>query len=174
MRVHPTLIPDDTLLGSVSGVFNAVWVRGDTVGDIMCYGRGAGRQATASAVVADIVDVGLNLKFGSHRRVPAFSAHKAYANILPMAEVITRYYLRLQVDDRPGVLARVAGFLGQKEISIASVSQHQRPGNGDAAVPLIILTHKAREADMNAAMDEIRKMAELREAPVLLRIEDLR
>ncbi len=119
MRVQPTLIPISSLLGHVGGVFNAVWVRGDTVGGTMYYGRGAGRDATASAVVADIVDVSLNLKFGSHRRVAAFRAHQGYDRVVPMSDVRTRYYIRLQALDQPGVMALVSGILGRHGISIA-------------------------------------------------------
>ena len=170
MRVHPTLIPVRCLLGNVNGVFNAVLVRGDTVGDTLYYGRGAGRDATASAVVADLVDVGLNLKFGSHRRVPAFTAHAGYARVIPMAEIETRYYLRLHAQNSPGVLARIAGVLGARNISIASVTQQEVTGDH---VPLVLLTHRAREADMQAAIGEIRTLGVVTDAPVVIRIEDL-
>ncbi|NOY80147.1 MAG: homoserine dehydrogenase [Kiritimatiellaeota bacterium] len=170
MRVHPALVPATSLLGHVEGVFNAVWIRGVPVGETLYYGRGAGRAATSSAVVADIVDVGLNLKFGSHRRVPGFRAHRGYAQIVPMSEVRTRYYLRLQVADRPGVLAMIAAIFGRKDISIASVTQQEVSQN---TVPLVILTHAAREADMQQALDEIRALPVVDEPPVLIRIEDL-
>ncbi|MBT3374511.1 MAG: homoserine dehydrogenase [Lentisphaerae bacterium] len=170
MRVHPALIPTSSLLGHVSGVFNAVWVEGDTVGGTMYYGRGAGREATASAVVADVMDVGLNLKFGSHHRVPAFRPHCAYSAIVPMADVATRYYLRLQVKDQPGVLALISGVLGQANISIASVTQQE---TSQASVPMIILTHQARESDLQAALDRMRELEEVVEPPVVIRIEDL-
>jgi homoserine dehydrogenase len=170
MRVHPALIPARSLLGNVGGVHNAVSVCGDTVGDTMYYGQGAGRQATASAVVADIVDVGLNLKFGSHRRVPAFKPHEGYAHVVPMAEVQTRYYLRLQVENKPGVLAQIAGVLGERNISIASVNQQEISG---ASAPLVILTYQAREADIQAALARIRELPAVTEEPVLLRIEDV-
>ncbi len=170
MRVHPALVPTRSLLGHVDDVFNAVWVRGDTVGDTMYYGRGAGREATSSAVVADVVDVGLNLKFGSHRRVPAFRPHAGHAGITPMRDTVTRYYLRLQALDRPGVLAHVAGLLGEHQISIASVTQKEE---ASASVPLIILTHAAREAGMREALAKIAAMPEIIAAPVMFRIEDL-
>jgi homoserine dehydrogenase len=170
MRVHPALIPARSLLGNVDGVHNAVSVQGDTVGDTMYYGQGAGRQATASAVVADIVDVGLNLKFGSHRRVPAFKPHEGYAHVVPMADIMSRYYLRLQVQNKPGVLAQISGELGQMNISIASVTQHEVSGE---TAPLVILTYKAREADMQAALAKITELAAITEKPVMLRIEDL-
>jgi homoserine dehydrogenase len=170
MRVHPALIPTRSLLGHVNSVFNAIWVRGEPVGDTLYYGRGAGRDATSSAVVADIVDVGLNLKFKSRRRVAAFRAHRNLNRILPMSEVRCRYYLRVRVVDRPGTLAQIAGALGASHISIASVTQKE---DRQAAVPLVILTHQAREADMQAALAQLRAMPEVTEKPVLLRIEDL-
>jgi homoserine dehydrogenase len=170
MRVHPTLIPAKSLLGNVSGVFNSVWVRGEPVGDTLYYGRGAGRDPTASAVVADLVDVGLNQQFATRRRVSPFRMHREFADILPMSEVRTRYYLRLQAVDRPGVLALVAGILGRLNISIASVTQKEMERK---VVPMVILTHAAREADMQAALAELRAQPEIPEPPVLLRIEDL-
>ena len=170
MRVHPALIPAESSLGSVGGVFNAVWVRGDTVGETMYYGRGAGRDATASAVVADIVDVGLNLKFGSHRRVPAFRQHEGYSRVVDMSETSSRYYLRLQVTNRAGVLAKISGVLGDLDISIASVRQQEIAGE---TAPLVLLTYKAREKDMQAALVRLADLDVVTEKPVLLRIEDL-
>ncbi|MCF7855542.1 MAG: homoserine dehydrogenase [Candidatus Pacebacteria bacterium] len=170
IRVHPTLIPHGSSLSHVHGVNNAVWVQGTPVGGTMYYGPGAGRDATASAVVADIVDVGLNLKFGSHRRVPAFRAHQGCAGVVPMADVETRYYLRLQVRNRAGVLAQIAGVLGESSISIASV--HQQEIHGETA-PLVILTYEAREANMQHAPVEIRELQVVSEDPVLIRIEDM-
>ncbi len=170
IRVHPALVAKDSMIGAVSGVFNAVWVEGDTVGDTMYYGRGAGREATASAVVADIVDVALNIKFGSGQRVPAFRAHPGHSGVMPMDDVVTRYYLRLTVKDHPGVLARVAGILGESNISIASVTQHEV---SEGPVPLVILTHNAREKNLQDALKSIAALDDVMEAPVMLRIEDL-
>lgn len=170
MRIHPALIPNRSLLANVAGVFNAVWVNGDTVGDTMYYGRGAGRDATASAVVADIVDVALNCKFGSHRRVPAFHPHAGYGDIVPMDDIETRYYLRLSAADHPGVLGRITSILGKMNISIASVTQHEARAE---YAPVIILTHAAREADMRRALHEISLSSDIADAPVMLRIEDL-
>lgn len=170
MRVQPTLIPVRSLLGHVDGVFNAIWVRGDTAGGTMYYGRGAGRDATASAVVADIVDVSLNLKYGSHRRVPAFRPHDAYERVVPMAETRTRYYIRLQALDRPGVMALVSGVLGRHDISIASLTQKEVD---QPSVPMVILTHRAREAAIQEALQEMGRLSEILVAPVMFRIEDL-
>lgn len=170
MRVHPTLIPKDSLLGSVKGVFNAVWVKGDVVGDTMYYGKGAGREATASAVIADIVDVGLNLQFGSHRRVPAFREHAGFSKLKPMSAVETRYYLRLQVKNRPGGMALITGVLGDRNISIASVTQQEIHGE---TAPVVLLTYEAREADMQMAVKNLSELSVVTDTPVLLRIEDL-
>jgi homoserine dehydrogenase len=170
MRVHPALIPVRSLLGHVSGVFNAVWVRGDTVGQTMYYGRGAGREATASAVVADIVDVARNLKSDSHWRVPAFRPHNGFRRVVPMGEIATRYYVRLQALDRPGVLALVTGILGEHQISIASVTQKEA---NQPSVPMVILTHQAAEHEMQTALRRIGELAEIVAPPVSFRIEDL-
>ncbi|NLF18009.1 MAG: homoserine dehydrogenase [Lentisphaerae bacterium] len=170
MRVQPTLIPMSSLLGHVGGVFNAVWVRGDTAGGTMYYGRGAGRDATASAVVADIVDVSLNLKFGSHRRVAAFRPHQGYDRVVPMSDVRTRYYIRLQALDQPGVMALVSGILGRHGISIASVTQKEV---NQPSVPMVILTHQAREAAIQSALQEMGRIDEIVEPPAMFRIEDL-
>jgi homoserine dehydrogenase len=170
MRVHPALIPLRTMLANVTGVFNAVWVRGDTVGDTMYYGQGAGREATASAVVADIVDVTLNAKFGSHRRVPGFNPHDGYGAIVPIADITTRYYLRLKAVDHPGVLGHIAGILGDLNISIASI--HQKEVEGSHA-PIVILTHTAQEADMAEAMARLTASDSTEGSPVMIRVEDL-
>lgn len=174
IRVHPALVPVESQIGSVSGVFNAVLVQGDTVGDTLYYGRGAGRAATASAVVADIVDVGLNLKSKVAGRVAAFRAHRGgYETLLGMDSVTTRYYLRLQVADEPGVLAQISGILGRNGISIASLNQHEIQEPGASDVPLVILTHRAVERNMQAALAEISALAVVAHPPVVLRIEDL-
>ncbi|MFO7821636.1 MAG: homoserine dehydrogenase [Lentisphaeria bacterium] len=170
MRIHPTLIPKDSLLGSVKSVFNAVWVKGDIVGDTMYYGKGAGREATASAVIADIVDVGLNLKFGSHRRVPAFCEHARFPKVKPMSEIETRYYLRLQVKNHPGGMSRITNILGKLNISIASVTQQEIYGE---TAPVVLLTYQAREANVQKAVEQLRDLDVVTEEPVLLRIEDL-
>ncbi len=170
MRVHPALIPMTSMLGHVEGVFNAISIRGDTVGDTMYYGRGAGREATASAVVADLIDVARNIKFGSRQRVPAFHPHEGYAKLVPMSDIETRYYVRLEALDQPGVLALISGILGRSGISIASVTQEESPAE---SVPMIILTHRAKEAHMQQALAEIRELQEIVAAPVVLRIEDV-
>lgn len=171
IRVHPTLVPKKALLAEISNVFNGVMVNGDYVGDTLFYGRGAGRNATASAVVADLVDVALNLKFGSHRRIPAFRIGPQYRHILPMDEIETRYYLRLQVKDKPGVIAAVSKILGDKEISISSFVQ--REGQSEDNVSLLILTHLAKEKKIKEAIAGIEKLKAVCDKVKLFRIEDL-
>ncbi|NLF94237.1 MAG: homoserine dehydrogenase [Oligosphaeraceae bacterium] len=170
LGVHPSLIPGKSLLGHVDGVYNAVWVRGDVSGTTMYYGRGAGREATSSAVVADIMDIALNHLHGCPNRVPAFPVYPEYQGLMYSDEVVSRYYLRLQVADRPGVLARISGILGHYQISIASVTQHEVKL---AAVPMVILTHQAREADMQQALSEISREDCVVQEPVVFHIEDL-
>lgn len=171
IRVHPTLIPKQSMLAKVDDVFNAVMVNGDFVGDTMFYGRGAGRNATASAVVADITDVCLNLTAGSSRRIPGFVAGNLYNKVLPIDNVKSRYYLSLQVADEPGVLARITNILAAWNISISSVVQKKR--KGEENVSLVILTHLCEEKSMKAAISEINALAEVRNNVKFIRIEDL-
>lgn len=171
IRVHPTLIPKQSMLAKVDDVFNAVMVNGDFVGDTMFYGRGAGRNATASAVVADITDVCLNLTAGSSRRIPGFVAGNLYNKVLPIDNVKSRYYLSLQVADEPGVLARITNILAAWNISISSVVQKERKGKEN--VSLVILSHLSEEKSMKAAISEINALAEVRNNVKFIRIEDL-
>ena len=172
MRVHPTLIPKTTLLANISDVFNGVMVEGDTVGQTLFYGRGAGRSATASAVVADITDVAVNLAVGSVRRIPAFSSGALYEQVRRMEDVSSRYYLRLQVKDCPGVIASITQILADKSISISSLIQHERRAE-DGTVPLVILTHQAVEKEIRAALAELDLLSINREPVKLMRIEDI-
>ena len=171
IRVHPTLIPKQSMLAKVDDVFNAVMVNGDFVGDTMFYGSGAGRNATASAVVADITDVCLNLTAGSSRRIPGFVAGNLYNKVLPIDNVKSRYYLSLQVADEPGVLARITNILAAWNISISSVVQKER--KGEENVSLVILSHLSEEKSMKAAISEINALAEVRNNVKFIRIEDL-
>ena len=172
MRVHPTLIPKSTLLAGISDVFNGVMVEGDTVGQTLFYGRGAGRSATASAVVADITDVALNIACGSVRRIPAFRPGEQFGDVATIDEAASRYYLRFTVKDCPGVLASITQILAEKSISISSVIQHERR-DADGAVPLVILTHKAVEKEIRSALGEIDTLS-INHSPVkLMRIEDI-
>jgi len=169
--VYPALIPDTHVLAGVSGVFNAVFVRGDVVGDTLFYGRGAGQDATASAVVSDLADAALDLRFGSPHRIPPFQPHDLAGAVLPIADIVSRYYLRLSVVDRPGVLARIAAILGQARIGISSVIQPE--GHEGDSVPLILMIHDARDAAMRKALARIARLPAVRETPVMFRVEPL-
>jgi homoserine dehydrogenase len=172
VRVHPTMIPCDHLLASVRGVYNAVYVDADFLGPTLYYGQGAGRRATASAVVGDLVELARNVMNGVSGRVPPLAfqpdAMEAAA-VKPMGAVSCRYYVRLQAFDRPGVLSRIAGALGDHAISIESVVQKGR--DRGQAVPLILMTHEAREADVMKAMEEIVAMKLVLDAPTVVRVE---
>lgn len=170
-RVHPALIPRGSPLAAIDHVFNGILVRGHPVGDTFYAGQGAGRAATSSAVVADLVDVCLNIKFGSHRRVPAFRIGKQFRHLLGMERVRCRYYFRLQVSERPGVIAAIATILGNREISISSIIQ--REGQRPEHVETLIISHLASEAAVSAALAEITELDCVRGPVVMLRIEDL-
>ncbi|MFA6930282.1 MAG: homoserine dehydrogenase [Lentisphaeria bacterium] len=170
LSVCPSLIPESSLLGHVNGVYNAVRVAGDVVGTTLYYGRGAGREATSSAVVADVVDIGLNLLGNCSNRLPAFPVFEEYKGLIASDEVVSRYYLRLQVADQPGTLAIISGILGKYQISIASVTQKE---DQQLSVPIMILTHKAKVSAMRQAIEEISREKSIHAAPVVFRIEDL-
>lgn len=169
--VHPTLVPKNSMLAGISEVFNGVMVVGDTVGSTLFYGRGAGRDATASAVVADIVDICLNLKSGAQRRIPAFREGSQFNNIIPIEDIESRYYMRLQVEDKPGVMAKISKALGDRNISISSIVQKE--GQSVNNTSMMILTHKAIEKSVTQAIAEIEKMPEICDKVKLIRIEDL-
>jgi homoserine dehydrogenase len=172
-RVHPTMIPKDNILSNVSGSLNAITITGHAVQDLFLSGRGAGMMPTASAVLSDIVDLARNIRFGAAGRVPlmGFQADKIrLIPVLPVSEIVSHYYFRFAVQDRPGVLAAIAGVLGENGISIKSVQQKGR--KTDAHVPIVMLTHKAKEAHVQKALKQIAQMEVVGAAPVLIRIED--
>ncbi len=168
--VYPTLVPTTSLIAQINNVNNGVWVSGDIVGDTLYYGPGAGADATASAVVADLIDVALNLKCNSSLRIDVFRPHQSYNQIISMAEIRTRYYLRLSVLDKPQVMARITRILGDLDISIASVIQRE---SDLTTLPVIIITHEALEANMMDALQRIKALDFVSAPPVLIRIEDL-
>jgi homoserine dehydrogenase len=175
LRVHPTLIPERRLIANVDGVMNAVLIRGDAVGPTLYYGAGAGADPTASAVVADIVDVVRTLTSDPNNRVPhlAFQPDAlADLPILPMDEVETAYYLRMQALDRPGVLADVTRILGDQGISIEAVIQKE-PEEGENTVPLIMLTHRVIERKMNSAIANIEALDAIDGSVARIRCEHL-
>jgi len=176
LRVHPTLIPERRLIANVDGAMNAVLVKGDAVGPTLFYGTGAGAEPTASAVVADLVDVVRTLTTDPTNRVPhlAFQADALVdVAILPMTEVRTSYYLRLLAEDRPGVLADVTRILGDRGISIEAILQKE-PAEGENAVPIIILTHPVLEQNMNSAIRRIESLGAIRAPVTRIRLEHLR
>ena len=172
-RVHPTLIPRDHMLANVHGAMNAVHVTGNAAGPILLYGQGAGMMPTASAVVSDILDVARNLRRGAPCRVPALGCPDALSTarlIKPMNDLVTNYYFRFAALDRPGVLSQVSGILGKYDISIAAVIQKGREVAG--TVPIVMITHEAREADAQQAMREIDQLPVVSPPAVFYRIED--
>jgi len=175
LRVHPTLIPTRRLIANVEGVMNAVLVKGDAVGATMYYGAGAGSQPTASAVVADLVDVTRLVTADPEQRVPhlAFQPDRlAKDPILPIGEVETSYYLRMRVKDRPGVLADVTRILADSRISIDAMVQKE-PGEGEKRVDIVMLTHLAVEKNVNAAMAKIEKLPTVVGRVTRIRLEEL-
>jgi homoserine dehydrogenase len=168
--VYPTLVPNTHMLANVNQVFNAVFVRGDVVGDTLFYGRGAGKDATASAVLSDLADAALDLRLGSHRRVPAFVSHEKRGVVVPVAEVVSRYFLRLSVLDVPGTMARIAAILGQARIGISSIIQPE--ARAGATVPLILMLHEAPNGAVVKALQQIGRLPVVKGKPVMIRVED--
>ena len=175
MRVHPTLIPDKRLIANVDGVMNAVLVMADKLGPSLYYGAGAGADPTASAVIADIIDVARTITTDPQNRVPhlAFQADQIVdIPVLPITEVSSAYYLRMRVDDIPGVMADITRIMGENEISIEAILQKE-PESGVAQATIIMLTQKIREAQMDKAIDEIGKLATVHGAIRRIRVETL-
>jgi len=172
VSIYPALIPQSHVMASVGGVFNAVLVRGDVVGDTLFYGRGAGKDATASAVLSDLADAALDLKFDTRHRLPPFVSHERAGSVAPIEEVTSRYFLRLQVVDRPGVMAAVAKLLAAERIGISSIIQPE--GHEGEAVPIILMIHDATNRAMMRALARIAKLKVVKAAPVMFRVEDFR
>jgi len=175
LRVHPTLVPARRLIANVEGVMNAVLVKGDAVGPTLYYGRGAGAEATASAVVADLVDVTRMATADPEQRVPhlAFQPDRlSDTPILPMEEIETAYYLRLRALDRPGVLADVTRICADQHISIDAIFQKEA-GEGEEQVDVVILTHTTLEKSINAAIRKIEALATIPVPVVRIRLEEL-
>ena len=168
--VAPTLVPNSHVLANVNHVYNAVLVRGDVVGDTLYYGRGAGQDPTASAVLSDLADAALDLNCHDHRRIPPFVPHERGGSVVKMGDTISRYYLRLSVADRPGTLARVATILGEAKIGISSVIQPE--GHEGESVPLILMIHDAAYSDVRKALTKIARLSVIKGAPVLFRVEN--
>jgi homoserine dehydrogenase len=171
VSVYPTLVPNSHVLAGVNHVFNAVFVRGDIVGDTLFYGRGAGKDATASAVLSDLADAALDLKFGTKHRVPPFVPHERRGAVAPINEIVSRYFVRLNVVDKPGTLAQISTIFGHAHIGISSVIQPE--GHEGASVPLILMLHDAPNGAVTSALKKIGKLPAVKSAPVMIRVEDL-
>lgn len=175
LRVHPTLIPERRLIANVEGAMNAVLVQGDAVGATLYYGKGAGAEPTASAVIADLVDVARMQTADPEHRVPhlAFQADALQDTpILPLAEVETSYYLRLRVDDQPGVLADITRILADQTISIDAMIQRE-PDENEPQTDIIMLTHLTREKNIVAAIERIEALPVVKRKVIHLRLEEL-
>ncbi len=168
-RVHPTMIPARHLLATVGDAFNAIYIRGDAVGPTLYYGAGAGSLPTASAVVGDLVTLARSLQGGEGGFPPLRIGLEQERSIVPMEDVSCPYYIRFMSPDRPGVLAAISGVLATHEISIASVIQRGRREGG--AVPIVMMTHEAREASVRRALEGIRDLDVVTSPPALIRVE---
>ncbi len=171
VRVHPTMILESHLLASVGGVYNAVHIRGDSAGSLMFSGRGAGQMPTASSVVADVVEIAHNIIFHRPSRVSLIPTRAVGEGLRlrPMDRIRSRYYLRVMAVDKPGVLSKVSGVLGEHNISIASVLQKGRAEQ--AAVPVVMLTHEATEGDMQKALKRISHLDVVAQDTICIRVE---
>jgi homoserine dehydrogenase len=175
LRVHPTLVPARRLIANVEGVMNAILVKGDAVGATLYYGAGAGAQPTASAVVADLVDVTRLITADPEQRVPhlAFQPDRLSSDpVLPIGEVETSYYLRMRVLDRPGVLADITRILADSAISIEAMVQKE-PGEGESRVDIVMLTHLALEKNVEQAMAKIERLSSVEGRVTRIRMESL-
>lgn len=173
-RVHPTMIPQHHLLATVDGVFNAIYINGDAVGPTLFYGQGAGQMPTGSAVVSDLIELGRNLLVGvKDRRVPLLSFQDSAIEKLPlkkMDELTMPFYMRFSALDRPSVLSKISGILGKNEISISSVIQKGRKVKG--AVPIVMMTHEAKERNVHRALKEIDRLGFIVGKTVFIRVEN--
>jgi homoserine dehydrogenase len=173
-RVHPTMIPEAHLLSTVDGVFNAIYIKGDAVGPTLFYGQGAGQMPTGSAVVGDLVELGRNIIVGATgRRVPPLSFQESAIEKIPlkeMDEVVMPFYMRFSALDRPGVLSKISGILGENDISIAAVTQKERQISG--AVPIVMMTHEAYEKNVQRALKEIDRLDVVKGKTILIRVEN--
>jgi len=173
-RVHPTLIPEGHLLSRVEGVFNAIYIKGDAIGPTLFYGQGAGQMPTGSAVISDLVELGRNLLIqATGRRVPPLSFQESAIekiSLKKMEDVVMPFYMRFSVLDRPGVLSKISGILGKNDIRIASVIQKGRKIKG--AVPVVMMTHEAKEKNVHRALKEIDQLGVILGKTIFIRVEN--
>ena len=171
LRVHPSFVHADHPLATTPGSFNAVSVYGNWVGHTLYYGRGAGPKPTASAVVADLIDIATGnagRTFEQFRVLNDATQPPVYA---PMDDLQMRFYVRLMASDRPGVMAQITRVFGERNISLSAVTQHEpAPGTAPDIVPVVVLTHEAKEGDMSAALQTIAALDVVREKPVMIRV----
>lgn len=169
IRVHPTMISNDNLISNINGVLNAITVRGNAVGETMLIGEGAGALPTASAVLSDVMEIAGCITYGN--RSPSFdTGNHAKLKLKPIDEIVSKYYLRFLVLDEPGILSKLSGILGANSISIESVIQKGRSDSG--GVPLVFMTHKAMEKDIQKAVKEINELKVVKEKSILIRVEN--
>ena len=172
-RVHPTMLPSDHLLSTVDGVFNAIFLKGNAVGETLFFGQGAGMMPTGSAVVGDLIELSRNILKGTRERVPTLSFQRADVKemkVKDIEDIVRPYYMRFSALDRPGVLSKISGVLGKNDISIASVIQKGR--GVSEAVPVVMMTHEARERNVRRALREIDEMDVILDRTTLIRVED--
>jgi len=170
LRVHPTMVQESMPIAGVNGVFNAIFLEGDAAGDGLYYGRGAGEMPTGSAVVSDIVDIARNINAGVTDRMRSFNiSGSSGLTVKKMEDVKTCYYLRMSALDKPGVLSKISGILGKRNISIESMIQKGR--KKEKAVSMVIMTHEALEKDMMKALKEITALKVISGKPLYLRVE---
>ncbi len=175
LRVHPTLVPEKSSIAAVRGAMNAVLVQGDAVGPTLYYGAGAGSEPTASAVIADLVDISRLINSSPDQRVPYFAFEKGQMSdepVLDIGDVVTSYYLRIRASDRPGVLADISRILADNNVSIEAMRQREPMGK-DELVNIIILTHVTQERNIRAALERIEKLESVTGKVVMLRMEHL-
>ena len=173
-RVHPTLIPERHLISTVEGVFNAIYIKGDAIGPTLFYGQGAGQMPTGSAVISDLVELGRNLLIqATGRRVPLLAYQESAIDkisLKKMEDVVMPFYMRISALDRPGVLSKISGILGKNDISIASVIQKGRRIKG--AVPIVMMTHEAKEKNVHRALKEIDQLGVILGKTIFIRVEN--
>jgi len=170
VRVHPTMLPKDHLIASVNGVFNAIYIECDATGPQLYYGKGAGEMPTGSAVVSDIADIARDIKTAAAGSITGVNIpENPDLKIKKMEDIRTCYYVRFSALDKPGVLSRISGILGSYNISIKSMIQKGR--KIEKAVPLVMMTHEAREKDMAQALKEIDRLSAVSGKTVYLRVE---
>ncbi|MHB0913195.1 MAG: homoserine dehydrogenase [Armatimonadota bacterium] len=167
IRVHPTLIPETHPLASVNDVYNGIYVKGDFVDDVMFYGRGAGSRPTGSAVAGDVIDIARNIRFGANGRLPCTCFEQR--EIQSMDDVATKYYIRMLVDDRPNVLAQIAGVFGEHGVSIASVMQTMAR---DGKAEIVMITHRVAERNFRESMERLANLPVVAEISSRIRVED--